>query len=208
MVKKLDRIQVQQKLKDSGLVMFTPREFYDVFGIPPKTGSVFISRNLKSGLFLKLRNSYYMLKDSHSPLYVIANKLYQPSYVSLESALSHYGIIPEVVYAVTAVTTKPTREFKTPRAVFSYQRIKKSVFAGYSPVSIEGHVVLLAEPEKALADYLYFVDLKKISLNDRLNLKNIRKEKLLEFIAAFKREGLRKRVKEIYAQQRQPRKIY
>ena len=115
MVKKLNRIQVQEKLKTSGLVMFTPREFYDVFSIPPKTGSVFISRNLKSGLFLKLRNNYYMLQDSHLPLYAIANRLYRPSYISLESALSHYGMIPEVVYQVTSVTPKPTREFKTPK---------------------------------------------------------------------------------------------
>jgi predicted transcriptional regulator of viral defense system len=208
MVKKLNRIHVQERLKDSGLVIFTPREFYDVFGIPPKTGAVFISRNLKSGLFLKLRNNYYMLKDSRPPLYAIANKLYQPSYVSLESALSHYGIIPETVYAVTSVTAKPTREFKTPQGVFSYQRIKKSVFGGYNPVSIEGNIVLLAQPEKALADYLYFVDLKKVSLNDRLNLKNIRKGKLLKFIGTFRRASLRKKVKEMYAQQGQPRKIY
>lgn len=204
----MNRIQAEKKLKEQGAFVFTPREFCGVLGIPLKTGAVFISRNLKSGLFLKLRNNYYMLKDSHLPLYSIANRLYQPSYVSLETALSHYGIIPEVIYAVTSVTTKPTREFKTPKSVFSYQRIKKSVFAGYSPVTIEGYVVLLAEPEKALADYLYFVDLKKISLNDRLNLKSIRKGKLLEFIGAFKRKSLQKKVMEIYAQQSQPRKIY
>lgn len=208
MVKKLNRIKVQEKLKSSGTVIFTPREFYDIFGISPKTGSVFISRNLKSGLFLKLRNNYYMLKDSHPPLYSIANKLYQPSYISLESALSHYGIIPEVVYTVTSVTAKPTREFKTPKAVFSYQRIKKGVFTGYSPVAIEGNVVLLAEPEKALADYLYFVDLKKISLNDRLNLRGIHKGKLLKFIRTFKRKSMLKKMTEIYAQQRKPGKIY
>lgn len=204
----MNRVQVEEKLKEKGLFVFTPREFCDVLGIPLNTGSVFISRNLKSGLFLKLRNNYYVLKDSHPPLYAIANKLYQPSYISLETALSHYGIIPETVYAVTSVTTKPTREFTTPRAVFSYQRIKKNVFTGYGPVSIEGQVVLLAEAEKALADYLYFVDLKKASLNDRLNLKNIRKNRLLKFIRTFKRESLKKKVKKIYAQQRQPRKIY
>ncbi len=204
----MNRIRVEERLKEKGLLMFTPREFCGVLDIPLKTGSVFISRNLKSGLFLKLRNNYYVLKDSHLPLYLIANKLYQPSYISLESALSYYGVIPETVYAVTSVTTKPTREFKTPQSVFSYQRVKKSVFGGYSAVSIEGHVVLLAEPEKALADYLYFVDLKKAVLNDRLNLKNIRKGKLLEFLSAFKREGFQKRIEKIYAQQRQPRKIY
>ena len=204
----MNRIQVEEKLKEKGLFVFTPREFSGVLGIPLNTGAVFIARNLKSGLFLKLRNNYYMLKDSLPSLYAIANKLYQPSYVSLESALSHYGIIPETVYAVTSVTAKPTREFKTPQGVFSYQRIKKSVFGDYSPVSIEGHVVLLAEPEKALADYLYFVDLKKISLNDRLNFKNINKEKFLKCIDRFKRESLKRIVKEIYVKQRQPRKIY
>lgn len=204
----MNRIQVEEKLKEKGLFVFSPREFCDVLGIPFKTGSVFISRNLKSGLFVKLRNNYYMLKDSYPPLYAIANRLYQPSYISLETALSYYGIIPETVYTVTSVTTKPTREFKTPRAVFSYQRIKKSVFTGYGPVFIEGQVVLLAEAEKALADYLYFVDLEKTSLNDRLNLKNIRKNKLLTFIGAFERESLKKKAKEMYAQQRQPRKIY
>ena len=204
----MNRIHVEEKLKEKGMFVFTPREFCGVLEIPYKTGAVFLSRNLKSGLFIKLRNNYYMLKDSHLPLYAIANKLYQPSYVSLETALSHYGIIPEVVYTVTSVTTKPTREFKTAKSVFSYQRIKKSVFAGYSPVTIEGHVVLLAEPEKALADYLYFVDLKKASMNDRLNLKDIRKGKLLGFIDAFRRKSLQKKVKEIYAQQRQPRKIH
>ena len=204
----MNRIQVQEKLKNSGLLIFTPREFCGVFGIPPKTGSVFISRNLKSGLFVKLRNNYYMLKDSHPPLNLIANKLYQPSYVSLESALSHYSIIPEVVYTLTSVTTKPTREFKTPKGVFSYQRIKKDVFTGYSPVTLEGHVIFLAEPEKALADYLYFVDLKKVSLNDRLNLKKINKGKLLKFIRIFKRKSLLKKAMDIYAEQRKPRKIY
>ena len=204
----MNRIKVEEKLKDKGVLVFTPREFCGVLKIPLKTGSVFLSRNLKSGLFIKLRNNYYMLKDSRLPVYALANKLYQPSYVSLEAALSYYGIIPEVVYTVTSVTTKPTREFKTARATFSYQRIKKSVFADYSPVTIDGHVVLLAEPEKALADYLYFMDLKKISVNDRLNLKNIRKEKFFEFIEAFQRKSLQKKAKEIYAQQRQPRKIY
>lgn len=204
----MNRIQVQEKLKDSGLLIFTPREFCGVLGVSPKTGSVFLSRNLKSGLFVKLRNNYYMLKDSRPALQLIANKLYQPSYISLETALSHYGIIPEVVYAVTSITTKPTREFKTPRGVFSYQRIKKEVFTGYSPVTWEGRVVLLAEPEKALADHLYFVDLKKTSLNDRLNLKRINKGKLLKFVRIFKRQGILKKVMEIYAEQRKPGKIY
>lgn len=208
MVKKLNRLEVEEKLKFLGFLIFTPREFRDVFGVRKNTASVFIKRNLKSGLFLKLRNRFYVLKDSNPSLYFIANKLYQPSYVSLEKALSHYGIIPETVYIITSITTKPTREFKTPKGIFSYQRIKKESFSGYAPKKIEGLTVLFAEPEKALADYLYFVDLKKISLNERLDLKNIKKAKLLAFVKLFRRRSLLKLTEQIYVEQRKPRKIY
>lgn len=208
MVKKLNRLKVEEKLKSLNFSIFTPREFRDVFGVKKNTASVFIRRNLKSGLFLKLRNGFYMLKDSAPSHYFLANKLYQPSYISLEKALSHYGIIPETVYSITSITTKPTREFKTPKGIFSYQRIKKEAFTGYGPKELEGTTVFFAESEKALADYLYFVDLKKISLNDRLDLGGIKKTKLLIFVRLFKRRSLLKLIEQIYAEQGKPRKIY
>ena len=208
MVKKLNRLEVEEKLKSLNLSIFTPREFRDVFGVKKNTASLFIRRNLRSGLFVKLRNGFYMLKDSRPSSYFIANRLYQPSYISLEKALSHYGIIPETVYTITSITTKPTREFKTPQGIFSYQRIKKEAFVGYEPKEMEDATVFFAEPEKALADYLYFVDLKKISLNDRLELKGVKKTKLLAFARLFKRRSLLKLVEQIYAEQRKPRKIY
>lgn len=207
MIQKLNRIEVEEKLKLNGLLVFSPREFKDFFDVPANTASSFLKRNVKSGLFLKLRNGFYMLKDSSPSLYLIANKLYQPSYISLEKALSYYGIIPETVYTITSVTTKSTREFKTPRATFSYQRIKKSVFTGYSPKKIEAVTVFMADKEKALADYLYFVDLKKISLNDRLNLSHVKKTKLLELVLIFERRGMMELVEKIYAQYRKPRTI-
>ncbi len=208
MVKKLNRLGVEEKLKSMGFLIFTPREFEGIFGVKQNTASLFIRRNLKSGLFMKLRNGFYALKDSNPSLYLIANKLYQPSYISLEKALSHYDIIPETVYTITSVTTKPTREFKTSKGIFSYQRIKREFFSGYTPQKMDNSTTFFAEPEKALADYLYFVDLKKISLNDRLDLKNIKKTKLLAFIKLFKRPGLLKLTEQIYVEQRKPRKIY
>lgn len=79
MIKKLKRLEAEEKLKSSRLPVFTPQEFKDVFGVPMGTAKSFIKRNLKSGLFIKLRNNYYQLKDSNPPLYFVANKLYQPS---------------------------------------------------------------------------------------------------------------------------------
>lgn len=208
MVKKLQSIAVEERLKDLGLAVFTPREFRGVFEVSEKAASMFISNNLKSGLFIKLRNNFYMLKDSRPDYFFIANKLYQPSYVSLETALSHYQIIPEVVYGTTSITTKTSREFQTPIGNFSYQHIKIQAFTGYHLREIDRYKVLFAEPEKALADYLYFVEIKKISLNDRLKLKNINRVKLIKYAELFQRPGLLKLIRQIYADSRQPRTIY
>ncbi len=209
MVKKLKRIETEEKLKLLGLEVFTPREFRDIFHIPQAIGSVFISRNLgKGGIFLKLRNGLYMIKDARPSQFFIANKLYEPSYVSLSSALSYYGIIPETVYACTSITAKIPREFTTPKGDFIYRRIKKIAFTGYGLRFIDGENVLIAEPEKALADYLYFVDLKRVSLNDRLDLKKIKKAELISYVKLFKRPGMLKLINDIYAEYKKPRKIY
>jgi predicted transcriptional regulator of viral defense system len=208
MVDKLNRIKVEKRLKSAGLLVFTPREFQGFFGVPLKTAKEFISRNCKSGLFLKLRNSYYMVSDSNPHLFFVANKLYQPSYVSLERALSYYGTIPETIYTITSVTTKSTSEFITPISTFSYQKIKKRAFCGYDSVNIDGQTILMAQAEKALADYLYFVDLKRVSLNDRLYLKKINKNKVIAFLELFERPSLIKLIERIYVEQRKPRRIY
>ena len=208
MIKKLKRIEVEEKLKTIGLNVFTPSEFRRIFWVSQNTASRFITSNIDSGLFVKLRNNFYALKDSHPSLYLIANKMYQPSYISLKKALSHYGIIPEAVYAVTSITTKISRVFTTPKCDFIYQRIKKDAFTGYGLRLVDKDKVLMAAPEKALADYLYFVDLKLVSLNDRLELKRIKKPELVAFVKLFKRPGMLKLVNDIYAEYKKPREIY
>jgi predicted transcriptional regulator of viral defense system len=209
MVKKLNRIEVEEKLKSLGLFVFTPLEFKNIFNVSTGAASVFISHNTeKGGIFNKIRNGLYSVKDADVPNYFIANKLYEPSYISLSTALSHYGIIPETVYATTSITTKTSREFNTHKGNFIYQRIKKDVFTGYGLKEIDREKVLIAEPEKALADYLYFVDLKRSLLNDRLELKKIKKYELISFVKLFKRESMLKLVDQIYVEYKKPRKIY
>ncbi len=207
MPKKLNRLQVEETLKSKGILFFSPQELSDIFDVTKTATASFIASNLKSGLFLKLKANCYVLKDSQPSLYFLANKLYQPSYVSLETALSFYGVIPETVYTLTSLTTKPTREFFTPKGTFSYQKIKKTVFFGYLPLKIENNLVYFASIEKALADYLYFVDLKKISLNERLDLKKINKKELLKWCLLFNRPSLLKLIEQIYVNQRNLNKI-
>jgi len=209
MAEKLKRIEVEEKLKDVGALVFAPSEFAGFFKVPMKRANNFISTNLgRGGIFLKLRNGLYAVKDAHPSRFFIANKLYDPSYISLNTALSYYGIIPEVVYGVTSITAKTTREFQTPKGNFIYQRIKKKAFTGYGLRLIDKDNVLIAEPEKALADYLYFVDLKRVSLNDRLNLKKIKRAELIKFVKLFGRPSMLKLVEHIYAEYKKPRKIY
>lgn len=86
----------------------------------------------------------------------IANKLYYPSYVSLETALSYYSIIPEVSMAVTSITTKPTRRFKNKHGLFIYRTVKKESFTGYLVEKQRTFDIRISEAEKAVIDYLYF----------------------------------------------------
>ena len=209
MIKKLKRIKVEEKLKSLGLLVFTPPEFRDIFDVSRGAASGFIFHNIgEGGIFIKIRNGLYAVKDASISNYFIANKLYEPSYVSLSTALSYYSVIPETVYAVTSVTTKAPREYTTTKGDFIYQKIKKEAYTGYGLKQIDKEKVLFAEPEKALADYLYFVDLKRVSLNDRLELKNIKKSDLINFVKMFKRESMLKLIDYIYAEYKKPRKIY
>ncbi len=208
MIKRLKQIEVEEKLKSLGFLVFTPQEFKDIFSVSAATSQSFIKRNLKSGLFIKLRNNFYTVKDSRQDYFFIANRLYQPSYISMETALSHYNIIPEAVYGNTSITTKTSREFETPIGNFTYRHIKIEAFTGYGLQEVDRYKVLIAEPEKALADYLYFVDIKKLLLNDRLKLRNVDKSKLIEYAKLFKRPRILKLINKIYVDARQPPQIY
>lgn len=112
----------------------------------------------KKGYIQKLRNRYYYFSDQEvdeSFLYYTANQLYHPSYVSLESALSRYGFIPEGVFQITSCTTLKTNSFNTPVGNFSYRHLKPSLFFGYQLEEWDDHRYAIAEPEKSLIDYLY-----------------------------------------------------
>lgn len=106
-----------------------------------------------------IRKGYYIFSDleiNEKVLFLIANRIYSPSYVSLESALSYYGLIPEAVYAITSISTRKTEKFKTPIAEFFYHKIKPELFFGYQLVNIAEQQYKIAEIEKTVLDYLYF----------------------------------------------------
>lgn len=144
-----------------------------------------------------------MLKTDPPTEEEVANALYKPSYISFEYALGYYNIIPEMVYQITSATTKPTRLFTVGHNSFAYYTIKKEAYTGYTLAKREERKFYIAEPEKALVDYLYVISLGKRALlgdklvSDRLELKSLDKEKILAFASLYNWPKLDRLIKEV-----------
>lgn len=120
-----------------------------------------ISELEKSGTLIRLKKGMYVVAPKVSGKLVsvelIANHLYGPSYVSMESALRYYGLIPESVYTVQSMTTKHSREFNNSLGKFKYTQCAREYF----PVGIRQEIkdntsFLIATPEKALCDLIIY----------------------------------------------------
>jgi predicted transcriptional regulator of viral defense system len=133
-----------------------------------------ILRMIKNGDLIRLKNGFYLIADKIKqgsntaiPYEQIANMLYGPSYVSLEWALSFYGMIPERVHTVTSMALGRCKEYHTPIGDFTYYRLgSESYSIGITQKKSIDFVggFLMASPEKALAD-LVFVTCKGLDKN-------------------------------------------
>lgn len=119
-----------------------------------------ISRWVASGRLCQLRRGLYALAQPHArerpdPI-ALASRLQRPSYVSLQSALSYHGVIPEDVPVITSVTTGRPRRYTTPFGEFAYRHVHPGLFWGYQEVEIgPGQPAYVGLPEKALLDLLH-----------------------------------------------------
>lgn len=112
----------------------------------------------KKGYIKLITRGYYIFSDSpvdEGALFEISNKIYAPSYVSLQMAFSYHGLIPESIYGITAVATRKTYQFETPLAKFIYRSVKTGMFFGYDLIEHRGKYFKMASPEKAFIDHLY-----------------------------------------------------
>ncbi len=128
-----------------------------------------VKRAMKDGDLVQIKRGLYTLSSPlrKQPLNraSLANRLYYPSYVSMEYALSNHGWIPEGVVTMTSATSKNPADFDTPLGRFMYKRIPQALFfCGVETVSIDGESALQARPLKALADYIY---VHKLEWTDR-----------------------------------------
>ncbi len=119
-----------------------------------------LSRWVDAGKVVQLRRGVYLLNAPYAKLsvhsFVVANALQRASYVSLQSALSHYGMIPEYVPVTTSITTGRPEELSVALGRFQFRHIAKQRFSGFSEIEVTpGQHALLATPYKALVDLLY-----------------------------------------------------
>lgn len=177
-------------IKDKHIGVFTPLDVRRIFGVSKTAAAFLLHRYAKRGLIIRLKRGLYMLRDAHVPEPHIANKLYEPSYVSLLFALSYHGVIPESVYEITSVTPKPTRRFEALGQVFSYRRIKQEAFTGYRAEKQRGFTFLIAEPEKAWVDLHYLRVLKNKPPVTRFRKETLDTEKILHYAGLFENPKL------------------
>jgi hypothetical protein len=126
---------------------------------------------LKKGSVVQLKRGMYTLRQedrsSHFSELYLANNLYAPSYISLETALSYYQLIPERVNATLSITTKKTQHFQNSFGYFSYRHIKQSLFENFIMKQDEfNNIFFIATPEKAVVDFLYFKSKEITTISD------------------------------------------
>jgi predicted transcriptional regulator of viral defense system len=126
---------------------------------PSKT-QVQLIRWVKAGKIIQLRRGLYALAEPYRKTnphpFLVSNRMKKASYVSLQSALAHHGLIPEYVPVVTSVTTGRPEHLRTELGSFTFRHIKKAAFKGFQKIEVStGQFAFIASPEKALADLLY-----------------------------------------------------
>jgi predicted transcriptional regulator of viral defense system len=155
MVKLVNQTLFASKIKGKKLYIFNASDIRSLFGVSAVATSALLHRYKKQGFIVQLKRGFYVFPDSLPPDVFVASKLYTPSYISLEFALSYHGIIPETVYEITSVTTKATRRFETLGKVFSYRKIKKIAYTGYEIQKQKNLSFNIADAEKAFVDTNY-----------------------------------------------------
>lgn len=162
----------------------------------------------KQNYLIKLKNGWYCFPEflkQRKANWLIANSIYQPSYISLESMLSFYGLIPDVIFTTTSVATLKTMHYKTVVGDLYYYTIKPELYFGYCflPFMSEktanqfNRQLRIAELEKAILDFFYLRKIYRTKQDiidlrfDRYTIQNeLKMETLYNYLSKFKSKAL------------------
>jgi predicted transcriptional regulator of viral defense system len=158
----------------------------------------------QKGYLLKVKRGYYCFNERNQGeqfLYFTANKIYSPSYISFESALAYYNLIPEGVFTLTSATTKNTANYASTIGDFSYRHIKSDLFFGYKLLNEKNFTIKIAEPEKVILDYFYInkinstEEIEALRFNEIVGNEIIRFDKLQAYQNVFNSKILDNRIR-------------
>lgn len=176
----------------------------DIRKIDPLFDKRRLTEWLKKGYIIRAAQRHYLFADTpqnEQLLFLVANKIYSPSYISFETALSYYAFIPEGVYTMTSATTKKTKVVRSSFSNFSYHSLKPALFFGYHLLAYGNQRVLMAEPEKALLDYFYIhshlntaADMEEMRFNSDECQNVLQTEKMTTYLKQYHNTALTKRV--------------
>lgn len=142
-----------------------------------------LQRLEKSGVIKRIIKGKYLFLFREANDFELANFLINPSYISLESALSFYGVLPQFPYTITSVTPLKSKKIIYQGKEYEFAHLEKKYFFGF----VKKEKFLIATPEKALLDELYFMakKLRKIQIDD-LDLNLINKKKFKNLLKKYK----------------------
>lgn len=168
-----------------------------------------ITRWVTAGRLVKLRRGWYALSECAAErdfsLYV-AGKMVNPSYLSLQWALSFYGMIPETIVSFTSVTTLKPQQYDNTLGTFVYQSVSPQLFFGFEPRALPGgRTYMLATPEKAMLDLLYLhpeyrseEDMLELRLDEDYLAEDLDSDKLREYLTRWNSPALNKRIRMLF----------
>lgn len=148
------RISAPQKIRsllESRSALFDTRTLAGLWGLQRQSAKVEASRLIKAGILKPLRRGLYCLAVKEPTDFEIANALYQPSVLSLESALNYWGILVQAPQTVTSIADK-SRRFVVRKTEFVYRRVPRRLL---EIGTVEERGFFIAKPEKGILDYLY-----------------------------------------------------
>ncbi|MDD4922587.1 MAG: hypothetical protein PHS30_08955, partial [Bacteroidales bacterium] len=182
---------------------------YQIFAWQPDFDRSNITRWIKKGYLVRLRQGYYTFPEYKSkPDYSLyfANRIYNPSYISLHTALSFYGMIPEAVVQITSVTSLKTASFTNNFGEYSYKTVKENLMFGYGlkPMA-DNRTIQFATPEKALLDLLYLYpfydneqEIEELRLDEDFLQNDLNIELLMEYAEKIQMKALDQRIKLLF----------
>ncbi|GAB4149935.1 MAG: hypothetical protein Fur0015_14180 [Ignavibacteriales bacterium] len=169
------------KLQNIDKLLITADDVKCELGITKKSAQVTTSRYAKSKLLIRLKRDLYILPQkfgglTEEQIFIIANLLQTPSYISLTTALSYYNLTTQQTpNFIESVALKRTKEIKIGDKVFNYSLLKKDFYFDF----VKKENFFIATPEKALADSIYLTAIGKYNGDfEAIDFEKVDKQKL------------------------------